>query len=146
IVAIDIPSGADADAMQAQTASGFIDKARADAVVTFTAPRPAHVFVALTSGPTVIAPIGSPPEAIVSQLGLHLSTPPDFAPQLAPRAREGNKGSYGHVLVIGGSLGKAGASAMAGFAALRAGAGLSAVATPLSVLPTIASFHPELMT
>jgi NAD(P)H-hydrate epimerase len=82
----------------------------------------------------------------VSQLGLHLSTPPDFAPLLARRAREGNKGSYGHVLVIGGSLGKAGAAAMAGFAALRAGAGLSTVAAPLSVLPTLASFHPEVMT
>src|ERR1700681_521504 len=146
IVAVDIPSGANADAMQAQTASGFSDKARADAIVTFTAPRPAHVFAGLSSGATVIAPIGSPPEAIVSQLGLHLSTPPDFAPLLAPRVREGNKGSYGHVLVIGGSLGKAGAAGMAGFAVLRAGAGLSTVAAPLSVLPTIASFHPELMT
>jgi hydroxyethylthiazole kinase-like uncharacterized protein yjeF len=94
----------------------------------------------------VIAPIGSPPEAIVSQLGLHLSTPSDFAPLLAPRVREGNKGNYGHVLVIGGSLGKAGAAAMAGFAALRAGAGLSTVATPKSVLATVAAFHPELMT
>jgi NAD(P)H-hydrate epimerase len=146
IVAVDIPSGANADAMQAQTASGFSDKARADAIVTFTAPRPAHVFTGLGSGATVIAPIGSPPEAIVSQLGLHLSTPPDFAPLLAPRVREGNKGSYGHVLVIGGSLGKAGAAGMAGFAVLRAGAGLSTVAAPLSVLPTIASFHPEVMT
>jgi NAD(P)H-hydrate epimerase len=146
IVAVDIPSGADADAMQAQTATGSSDKARGDAIVTFTAPRPAHVFAGLSSGATVIAPIGSPPEAIVSTLGLHLSTPLDFAPLLAPRAREGNKGSYGHVLVIGGSLGKAGAAAMAGFAALRTGAGLSTVATPLSVLPTVASFHPELMT
>jgi len=154
IVAVDIPSGADADAMRSSRATdsrnGVRDEvreeARADAIVTFTAPRPAHVFAGLTSGPTVIAPIGSPPEAIVSQLGLHLSTPPDFAPLLGPRVREGNKGSYGHVLVMGGSLGKAGAAAMAGFAALRAGAGLSAVATPLSVLATIASFHPELMT
>ena len=88
----------------------------------------------------MIAPIGSPPEAIVSELGLHLSTPPDFAPLLAPRARDGNKGSYGHVLVIGGSLGKAGAAAMAGFSALRAGAGLSTVATPKSVLATVAAF------
>ncbi len=154
IVAVDIPSGADADAMhpqpQPQNATGSHDPAhapaRADAIVTFTAPRPAHVFGALTDGPVVIAPIGSPPEAIVSQLGLHLSTPFDFAPLLAPRAREANKGSYGHVLVIGGSLGKAGAAAMAGFAALRAGAGLSTVATPKSVLATIAGFHPELMT
>jgi len=142
IVAVDIPSGADADAMQPQT--GTI--ARANAVVTFTAPRPAHVFSRLTSGPTVIAPIGSPAEAIVSNLKLHLSTPTDFAPLLAPRARDANKGSYGHVLVIGGSVGKAGAAAMAGFSALRAGAGLSTIATPRSVLPTVAGFHPEVMT
>jgi NAD(P)H-hydrate epimerase len=153
IVAVDIPSGADADAMRSPAAIGsrtaIGDKARADAVVTFTAPHPAHVFAALISrpsGPIVIAPIGSPPEAIVSQLGLHLSTPFDFAPLLAPRARDANKGSYGHVLVIGGSLGKAGAAAMAGFSALRAGAGLSTVATPKSVLATVASFHPEVMT
>jgi hydroxyethylthiazole kinase-like uncharacterized protein yjeF len=146
IVAVDIPSGADADAMQS---NGAGDRARADAIVTFTAPRPAHVFAALikkAGGPTVIAPIGSPPEAIVSQLGLYLSTPPDFAPLLAPREREGNKGSYGHVLVIGGSVGKTGAAAMAGFSALRAGAGLSTIATPKSALATVATFHPELMT
>jgi ADP-dependent NAD(P)H-hydrate dehydratase / NAD(P)H-hydrate epimerase len=146
MVAVDIPSGADADAMQAQTGTGIRDKARADAVVTFTAPRPAHVFSGSTNGPTVIAPIGSPPEAIASNLGLQLSTPADFAPMLAPRARDANKGSYGHVLVIGGSLGKAGAAAMAGFSALRAGAGLSTVATPKSVLATVAGFHPEVMT
>jgi len=157
IVAVDIPSGADADAMRSPGATGsssgvsaeLRNEARADAIVTFTAPRPAHVFADLVNipgGPTVIVPIGSPPEAIVSKLGLHLSTPFDFAPLLSPRARDANKGSYGHVLVIGGSLGKAGAAAMAGFAALRAGAGLSTAATPLSALSTIASFHAEVMT
>lgn len=150
IVAVDIPSGADADAMQpasAKNSGNFeAERARANAVVTFTAPRPAHVFAALTAGSIVIAPIGSPAEAIVSQLGLHLSTPLDFARLLAPRALESNKGSYGHVVVIGGSLGKAGAAAMAGFSALRAGAGLATVATAKSVLATVASFHPELMT
>jgi len=142
VVAVDIPSGADADAMQ--PAPGL--RVRADAVVTFTAPRPAHVFGSLTAGPVVIAPIGSPPEAVTSSLGLQLSTAGDFSTLLAPRPRESNKGSYGHVLVIGGSLGKAGAAAMAGFAALRAGAGLSTVATPRSVLATVAAFHPEVMT
>ena len=142
VIAVDIPSGADADALQSLTGT----VARADVVVTFTAPRPAHVFAELTKGPTVIAPIGSPPEAIVSKLGLHLSTAADFADLLAPRPRETNKGSYGHALVIGGSVGKAGAAAMAGFAALRAGAGLSTVATARSALSTVAGFHPELMT
>jgi NAD(P)H-hydrate epimerase len=65
---------------------------------------------------------------------------------MGPRAREANKGSFGHVLVIGGSLGKAGAAAMAGMSALRIGAGLSTIATPKSVLATVAGFHPEIMT
>ena len=153
IVAVDIPSGADADAMQpcgagipARASSPEATVTRADAIITFTAPRPAHVFARLTDGPTVIAPIGSPTEAIQSKLNLNLSTPADFSELLKPRTRDANKGSYGHVLVVGGSVGKAGAAAMAGFAALRAGAGLSTVATASSVLPTVAGFHPELMT
>lgn len=147
IVAVDIPSGGDADAMGADAdRSVRATQARADAVVTFTASRPAHVFAELTHGPTIIAPIGSPAEAIASQLSLNLSTPADFASLLVPRALEANKGSYGHVLVVGGSVGKAGAAAMAGFSALRSGAGLSTVATAKSVLPNVAGFHPELMT
>jgi ADP-dependent NAD(P)H-hydrate dehydratase / NAD(P)H-hydrate epimerase len=142
VVAVDIPSGADGDAMGPQTGA----VARADAIVTFTAPRPAHVFGSLTDGPTVMAPIGSPEEAIQSSLHLNVTTANDVARFLRPRAAEANKGSFGHVLVIGGSLGKAGAAAMAGMSALRVGAGLSTVATPRSVLATVAGFHPEIMT
>ena len=142
VIAVDIPSGADADVMGGQTGA----VARADAVVTFTAPRPAHIFGNLTPGLTVIAPIGSPDEAIQSSLNLNVITPNDIAPLIGPRPGDSNKGMYGHVLVVGGSLGKAGAAAMAGFSALRAGAGLVTVATPRSVLSTVAGFHPELMT
>lgn len=142
VIAVDIPSGADADVMGHQTGA----VARADAVVTFTAPRPAHVFGGLSLGPTVIAPIGSPPEAIQSSLGLNLITAADIAPLLGPRPPDSNKGNFGHVLVVGGSVGKAGAAAMAGMSALRAGAGLSTIATAKSVLPTVAGFHPEVMT
>ena len=142
VVAVDIPSGADADVMGDQVGS----VARADAVVTFTAPRPAHVFSGLTAGMTSISPIGSPDEAIVSSLRLDLVTPREIAPLIGPRPAASNKGNFGHVLVIGGSLGKAGAAAMAGMAALRSGAGLSTVAVPKSILPTVAGFHPELMT
>ncbi len=141
-VAVDIPSGADADVMGEQTGA----VARADAVVTFTAPRPAHIFGLLTTGPTLVAPIGSPQEAIVSSLRLNAITACEVAPLIGPRRADANKGNFGHVLVIGGSVGKAGAAAMAGMAALRAGAGLSTVCTPKSVLPTVAGFHPEVMT
>jgi ADP-dependent NAD(P)H-hydrate dehydratase / NAD(P)H-hydrate epimerase len=142
VIAVDIPSGADSDVFGEQTGA----VARADAIVTFTAPRPAHVFGNLNSGPVVIAPIGSPDEAIQSSLKLNLITPEDIVPLLAPRPRNSNKGMYGHLLVVGGSLGKAGAAAMAGFSALRSGAGLVTVATTRSVLATVAGFHPELMT
>src|SRR5579871_379686 len=64
VVAVDIPSGADADAMTPQ--KGTI--ARANSIVTFTAPRPAHIFSQLTSGSTVVSDIGSPQESIVSSL------------------------------------------------------------------------------
>jgi hydroxyethylthiazole kinase-like uncharacterized protein yjeF len=142
VIAIDIPSGADADAKGTQ--SGMI--ARSDAIVTFTAPRTAHVFSAMTTGSTVVADIGSPPEAVVSSLKLNVIIASDISSLVALRPADSNKGSYGHVLVVGGSLGKAGAAAMAGMAALRAGAGLSTVATAKSVLETVAGFHPELMT
>ena len=142
VIAVDMPSGADANLIGEQTGA----VARANAIVTFTAPRPAHIFSNLTSGPTVIAPIGSPDEAIHSSLNLNVITPHEIAPLIGPRPRDSNKGMYGHVLVVGGSLGKAGAAAMAGFSALRSGAGLVTVATPRSVLTTVAGFHPELMT
>jgi hydroxyethylthiazole kinase-like uncharacterized protein yjeF len=143
VIAVDIPSGADSDAMTPQAAPGI---ARANAIVTFTAPRPAHVFGRLTRGPVIVAPIGSPEAAIESKLKLEVSTPRDLAALLAPRPTDSNKGMYGHVLIVGGSLGKSGAAAMAGMAALRAGTGLVTVATAKSALPNVAGFAAELMT
>ncbi len=143
IVAVDIPSGAESDSMAPQSGEGMV---RADAIVTFTAPRPAHVLGNLTRGPVLVVPIGSPDEAIVSSLNLEVTTARDLKRLLAPRPMDANKGIYGHVLIVGGSLGKSGAAAMAGMAALRAGAGLSTVATPKSALPNVAAFAAELMT
>jgi NAD(P)H-hydrate epimerase len=70
VLAVDLPSGWPADETGA-TLDGQVFPA--DAVVTFTAPKPAHVFGQLTrrwNQPIVVAPIGSPEEAIVSSLGL----------------------------------------------------------------------------
>ena len=142
VVSVDIPSGADADVMGEQTGA----VARSDAIVTFTAPRPAHIFGLLTTGPILVSPIGSPEEAIVSSLNLNVITPRDVASLIGPRSRTANKGNFGHVLVLGGSLGKAGAPAMSGMAVLRAGAGLCTVASAKSVMHTVAGFYPELMT
>ncbi len=143
VVSVDIPSGADSDAFHTQTGSVI---ARSDVIVTFTAPRPAHVFSELARGPIYCARIGSPEEAIESAMKLNLITPSDIAALLAPRKLDANKGLYGHALIVGGSVGKAGAAAMAGLAALRSGAGLSTVATARSALATVAGYAFELMT
>jgi len=143
VIAVDIPSGAEADAL---APSPDVLHCRADHIATFTAARPAHVFANLTRGDTLVASIGSPEEAIRSDLKLELITPREFAKFLADREPEGHKGIYGHALVVGGSFGKCGAAAMAGMAVLRSGAGLATVATPKSVLNTVAGFGKELMT
>jgi hydroxyethylthiazole kinase-like uncharacterized protein yjeF len=143
VIAIDLPSGWDADS-QAQKAEAF----RADAVVTFVAPKLAHVFGHLTPGktfgPVVVAPIGTPEAAVVSQTELHWAGASKALTE-APRDINGNKGKFGHVLILGGGYGKAGAPSMASLAALRAGAGLVTAAVPREILPTVAAIAPELM-
>ena len=67
-------------------------------------------------------------------------------PPLKSRQADSHKGTYGHVLVVAGSRGMAGAAALAGLAALRSGAGLVRVAAPLEIQPTVASFDPSFMT
>ena len=144
IVAIDLPSGWDADSTAATAENAY----PADAVITFTAPKPAHVFGQLTRSirqPIVVAPIGSPEEAIVSALDLHWAGTAKAVTD-AERPADSNKGMYGHVLVVGGSPGKSGAPAMASLAALRAGAGLVTAAVTPSVQPLVAAVAPELMT
>jgi NAD(P)H-hydrate epimerase len=154
VLAVDLPSGWRADETSAAVDGPVFP---ADAVITFTAPKPAHLFGQLTrhwDQPIVVAPIGSPEDAIVSALDtnsprLHWAGSALSLVQ-APRAMAANKGNFGHVLVVGGSLGsaggKSGAPSMAALAALRAGAGLITAAVPAPALPLVAAVAPELMT
>ncbi len=143
VVAVDLPSGWDADSMEEKAEGAF----RADAVVTFTAPKLAHVFGHLTEetfGPVVVAGIGTPASAIESATRLTWGGSAKSIAE-APRAINGNKGRLGHVLLVGGSYGKAGAPSMASLAALRTGAGLVTAAVPREILPLVAAVAPELM-
>ncbi|QEH37411.1 Bifunctional NAD(P)H-hydrate repair enzyme Nnr [Aquisphaera giovannonii] len=67
-------------------------------------------------------------------------------PSLPPRPADSNKGQFGHVLVVAGSRGLAGAAALCGASALRSGAGLVRIASPAEVQPVVASFEPSYMT
>ena len=64
---------------------------------------------------------------------------------LGKRRRSDHKGSFGHVLIIGGDTGFAGAARMAGEAAARIGAGLTSIATRAAHAGVLASQRPELM-
>ena len=149
VLSIDLPSGWAADAASAGSDAPTFP---ADAVITFTAPKPAHVFGQLTrrwDEPVVVAPIGSPEGAIVSALQLRWAGSAMALPQ-TPRAAGANKGSFGHVLVVAGTFGsaggKAGAPAMSALAALRVGAGLVTAAVPAPALAVVSAVAPELMT
>lgn len=147
IVSIDIPSGLNADCEKP-----IGEAVRADATVTFTAPKRANVLppAAGYNGKLVIAGIGSP-EELISEYRTEL-----FVTEAADARRwliqtryvtESYKNSHGHVLVLAGSRGFTGAAALCGNAAMRAGAGLVTVATPNSAQPLVATqVMPEIMT
>lgn len=128
IVAVDVPSPG----------------VEADITVTFTALKPSLVFEE-DGGDVMLAEIGNPPELLDSpEYKLNLIDPAPVEPREQTPAT--NKSTFGKVLIVGGSRGKSGAAAMAGQAALRAGAGLVTVATAAGVLPAVAASMPELMT
>ena len=145
IVAVDIPSGLASD-----TGRRVGESVRADYTVTFTAPKVGQVLAPNCEqvGELLVRAIGSPPELFENDGSIFLSQvePAQFRHLFAPRPRAAHKGSFGHVLVVAGSRGKTGAAAMAGMAALRAGAGLVTVASTERALPVIAAHAPELMT
>jgi hydroxyethylthiazole kinase-like uncharacterized protein yjeF len=145
IVAVDIPSGLASD-----TGQRLGESVRADHTVTFTAPKVGEVLPpnCEQAGELHVRAIGSPPELFESddRIFLSLVERAQLRHLFAPRPRAAHKGSFGHVLVVAGSRGKTGAAAMAGMAALRAGAGLVTVASTAGALPVIASYAPELMT
>lgn len=134
IVAVDLPSGMNADT---GLAAGAVVCAHYS--VTFTAPKLAHLL-GHGLGQITVSPIGTP-AAMLDEIRLSENEPSLWRHLLAPRPVEGHKGSFGHVLCIGGAVGKTGAIAMTGLAALRMGAGLVTVATSAASLPS-----PELMT
>ena len=145
IVSVDMPSGLPSGA---EDYGGPVVAARV--TVTLTAPKVGQFLSprAERVGKLVVRRIGTPPALLDDdpKLKLHWLEPGEFRELPMVRRRDANKGSFGHALLLTGSLGNSGAAVLSGRAALRAGAGLVTVATPHDVLPIVAAGMPELMT
>ena len=145
VVSVDMPSGLASDA---EDFGGLV--VDADFTVTLTAPKLGQMVSprASSCGVLVVRNIGTPPELLESDphLKMHWLEPGEFRSLPLARDPASHKGSYGHALIVAGSLGKSGAAVLAGRGALRSGAGLVTVATPLVVLPTVSAGAPEMMT
>ena len=144
VVAVDIPSGLSANTGQILGAAVF-----ADLTVTFMG-RKQGMYTAegkTCCGNTLrFDALDMPPKIYESQQSDVLLV--NKLPKLAifePRLPNTHKGSFGHVLVIGGAPGMSGAVTMAATAALRSGAGLVSVATHPDHASTINSQQPEIM-
>ncbi|MFN0150495.1 MAG: NAD(P)H-hydrate dehydratase [bacterium] len=148
VVAIDIPSGVDAD-------TGVVagPAVRADLTVTLALAKPGLFLYPgrAHAGAIRVADIGVPAEAFARAATMAASTRlfDGHAPRalrLPARAPDAHKGVAGRVVVVGASPGLTGAVYLAGMAALRAGAGLVTLAVPRGVQPILAAKATELMT
>ncbi|NJC88266.1 MAG: NAD(P)H-hydrate dehydratase [Desulfuromonas sp.] len=144
VVAVDLPSGVDAG-------SGAIPgvAARATLTVTFAFPKVGLVSYpgAGHAGEVVTVPIGIP-EALAATAPDEFLLVDAFEARslLPPRPADGHKGTFGHLLVMAGSLGKSGAAVMCAEAGLRAGAGLVTLACPAGMQQIAAAHLVEVMT
>ncbi len=144
VVAVDIPSGLDADNGQPLEAA-----VRAQLTVTFGYPKlglslyPGLKYV----GRLVVVDIGVAPEALAAvEPTLGLLSPETVGLFVQPRQPESHKGRFGHLVVLAGARGKSGAALLAASASLRIGTGLVTLAGPESLIPVFSSVLLEAMT
>ncbi|MDO3379129.1 NAD(P)H-hydrate dehydratase [Geoalkalibacter halelectricus] len=128
VVAVDIPSGVHAD-------NGCVlgCAVQASLTLTFARPKIGHLVYpgAGLVGALEVVEIGIP-AALVEACRPHNLWVDDEAARrlLPPRPAGGHKGTFGHLLVMGGSTGKSGAAALAADGAVRGGAGLVTLGCP----------------
>lgn len=134
-VAVDIPTGVEADTGEAR--GGCV---QADLTVTFHKPKAGYAKKPKSVGELVVAPIGVPPEA-EQYIG-----PGDAWAVQPSRDPDAHKGMFGSLLVVGGSETYSGAPALTALGAYAAGVDLVYVAVPETAAPAVMGFSPSLIT
>jgi len=146
IASVDVPSGLNAETGRIE---GFA--VRADLTVTFQYAKTGHYLLdgMDCTGKLVVSDIGmqffcpDSPACLIEQDDFR-----NHSTEGAPfphRRHNSHKGTYGHLLVVAGSFGMAGAAMYAAHAALRAGAGLVSIACPRSIVPILQTLLPAAM-
>ena len=135
VVALDVPTGMDAD-------SGEVDPAcpGADHTIAFGYPKMGHYRFpgADVRGELHIVDIGIPP-GLDADISTELLTEQLAAGALPQRPSVSHKGTFGHTLVVAGSGRYVGAACLASEAAVRAGSGLVTLASPECIYPQVAA-------
>ena len=143
VLALDLPSGLDADTGHAPGAC-----VRAALTVSFIAAK-RGLYTGMApdlAGEVVVETLDVDPALIDADAhAVHALTRADLRAVLPPRAATAHKGTAGHVLAIGGDTGFGGAVRLAAEAAARSGAGLVSVATRPANVAAILGARPELM-
>lgn len=145
VIAIDMPSGLFTEDNGPNDQRSIIN---AHWTLTLEMPKLALLLPenARYSGRVEIVPIGLDRTYIDSlNASIHVIDEKDIIELLPGRDKAAHKGSFGHALLIAGSVGKAGAAALAAQASVRAGAGLVTVNVPSAVLPVVQQLVPEAM-
>jgi len=131
IVAVDMPSGLNSDSGQIMGVC-----VQADLTVTYGLAKPGQVTYpgAEQVGSLKVVDIGIPPEAVAqAEIKIDLLQKDDLAGLVPQRLADSHKGTFGHVMLLGGSQGKTGAAMLGAKGALRAGAGLVTLGSPQKI-------------
>ena len=142
VVAVDIPSGIDAN-----TGRVWGICVNAHYTVTFALPKIGLIMYpgALHTGEIIVADIGIPHQ-LYEEAGVELVGADTAGALLPARPPDAHKGTFGTVVVLAGAAGYTGAAALSSEAVLRAGAGLSILATPTSLQPVMSIKLTEVIT
>ena len=147
ILSLDLPSGLNADSSEP-----IGETVAADVTVTFTAPKAANVLppASYLGGELIVADLGSPACLLEAAGSSLFVTEAEDARRWLQNTRytpESHKNTHGHVLIVAGSRSYSGAAVLCGNAAMRSGAGLVTIASPVSAQVAIASaVLPEVIT
>jgi len=135
LISVDLPSGVNAD-------NGAVDDGcpAADTTITLGYPKPGHFAFpgAAKIGRLIVGDIGIPDD-LAEDIAIEVTTEEQVAKLVPERPLNSHKGTFGRLLVVGGSLNYIGAACLACEGAMRVGTGLVTLATPATLHGIMAS-------